>query len=205
MTKIVTQEERARIAYESNPYKQLILVALEDTVSAPKLLESSTLDERVIYQDKRTFHTISYVPMDDETTKEFDLDGLQEWVGSISPWLDIGDTRRQRVRAIAYSAPDADTLSAVYLADTPFNNTGGIYGYDANDPTSEYSLNVGWVPKTEAAKTRIAKLIQKGKLLKSSGTVRWTDTILACKVANTLISLSNDVRLLNMDEILIKL
>jgi len=207
MTKPITQVDSRQIAYESNPYKKLVLVASTnnciDEIIATHAIADQTLDQQVLNQIHRTRHLASYKDTTYRTAStpsidDFDLDGLKSWIDHIFK-VD------GRLRAIAFSAKDPETLQKVFWKHAPLNDTGGIFGHDTRKAISDYKF-----PEKKPANVAITEgafrtLLYEVYSIPEASTVRWTDSILACQIVNTMINLSNDNKLLDINDLLVKL
>ena len=211
---ILIPPDKAELAYYDNPYKRLVLVLLTndvvDGVIPEHTIMNQTLDQQVLNQMYRTSHLTSFNCIDaaagsfdadcfgSTAAGRYDLTKISEWINSIYK-VD------GRLRVIAYSAKDKVTLKNVFWQDSPLNNTGGIYGHDARKITSDYIF-----PEERPAGVGISKgefdaMLHEVHSVPQASAVRWTDTIVACQIANATISLSNRHKLLDMDDILVKL
>jgi len=210
MTKTVTQANSMLNAYESNPYKQLVLIGIHTGEgigimkgAIPEYDEiGNPVNKQVIDQMRRTHYLSIYTGMDRNPTN---IPNAELNAGKIKAWINGVPRIDGEVRVIAYSAKNNTTLSDVYWADAPLNNTGGMYGFDANNPESDYKIPEHLPPKLCLDEDPFMDELDKDYLAENARTVRWTDDTIPCKVANTLISLSSKLKLLDIDKILIKL
>jgi len=215
MIKTAAQKERMRIAYESNPYKQLVLVGAHNGEEVGDLKgayhECDELNTQVIEQMRRTNYLAIYGGKNaDKTNSEFNTDSVKDWldgitnVEGIKEWLErVPGVIDGAVRVIAYSAKDATTLEDVYWTDSPLNSAGGIFGFDSTNPELHYELPKKLLPKLDTDADPFMSGLGEDYAMEKVRTVRWTEDITACKVANTIISLSSKFKLLDMNKILI--
>jgi len=209
MINTAEHEKKLRNAYYLNRYKQLVVVTISEGHEPDDLIEEAggipsnyTLDQQVVYQASRTYYRSSYGGEEgaiaNGLARDFDIDRIKEW-------LDHLPSSSHPCRVIAYSAFNKATLNDVYWSDSPFNDTGGIYGLDTNKPGTHYEFPKG-LPKNLGIGQHVFKsLLNESKTVSNASTVRWTDTIPECRAANALISLGGKCKLLDMDELLIKL
>jgi len=199
---ILVSPHEAELAYYNNPFKRLVIIALSNHYVDGALLNQSaltnTLDQQVIYRINRTNYFAIYKGLNKMPTSKFDLDRIKPWIDDLN--ITVG-----KIRAIAYSTRDAKTLKDVFWSDSPLNNTGGIYGHDTREPKSDYVFPKELPPGTGIAEHEFNAMATEVCSLPMASAVRWTDTIPACQIANTVISLSSDTKLLSMDDLLIKL
>jgi len=199
---ILVSPHEAELNYYNNPFKRLVFVTVVDHYTDGALLSQSaatdTLDQQVVYLINRTKYLDIYKGLNKMPTSKFDLD-------RIKPWVDNIPNLKGKVRAIAYSARDVETLQDIFWKDSPLNNTGGIYGHDTREPKSDYVFPEELPPSTGIAAYEFTAMATEVSKMPLASTVRWTDTIPACQIANTLISLSSNTKLLDIDDLLVKL
>jgi len=211
---ILIPPDKAELAYYDNPYKRLMLVSLTgdaiDGVIPEHMITNQTLDQQVLNQMYRTRYLASYDctntaagsfdadKLSSKTTGLYDLTKIPEWINSI---YKVDGS----IRAIAYSTRDKVTLKNVFWMDVPLNNTGGVYGHDARKITSDYIFPEERPEGVGISEGEFDAMLHEVHSVPQANTVRWTDTIVACQIANATISLSNRHKLLDMDDILVKL
>jgi len=199
---ILIPPDKAELAYYDNPYKRLMLVLLTndvvDGVIPEHMITNQTLDQQVINQIHRTRYLTSYDCSNNATAGLYDLSKIPTWINSI---YKVDGS----IRAIAYSTRDKSTLKKIFWRDTPLNNTGGVYGHDTRKIPSDYVFSEEQPSGVDITEGEFNAMLLEVQAVPKADTVRWTDTIVACQIANATISLSNRHKLLDMDDILVKL